>query len=142
MSLMIRERRANPENYGGQRTAGQILYLVLHYTGNDGDTAAVCMLGGSGVISVAANVLPREMHQLTEACRRNDYALAGQLQLKLRRLIEVLFCEVNPIPVKTAMHLMGYCEEILRLPLCQMSPEHRAVLAETLEAYGVECKVS
>ena len=109
------------------------------WSGNDEDTAAVCMLGGSGVISVAANVLPREMHELTEACRQNDYARAGQLQLKLRRLIEALFCEVNPIPVKTALHLMGYCQEILRLPLCRMSPEHRAALAEVLGEYGVSC---
>jgi len=107
------------------------------WSGNDEDTAAVCMLGGSGVISVAANVLPREMHELTEACRRNDYAEAGRLQLKLRRLIEVLFCEVNPIPVKTAMYLMGYCEEILRLPLYKMSHEHREVLEKTLKEYGV-----
>ena len=111
------------------------------WSGNDDDTAAVCMLGGSGVISVAANVLPREMHELTEACRRNDYAEAGRLQLKLRKLIEVLFCEVNPIPVKTAVHLMGYCEEILRLPLCTISPEHRAVLVDTLKEYRVELSV-
>ena len=111
------------------------------WSGNDDDTAAVCMLGGSGVIRVAANVLPREMHELTEACRRNDYAEAGRLQLKLRKLIEVLFCEVNPIPVKTAVHLMGYCEEILRLPLCTISPEHRAVLVDTLKEYRVELSV-
>jgi len=107
------------------------------WSGNDEDTAAVCMLGGSGVISVAANVVPREMHELTEACQRNDYAEAGRMQLRLRALIEALFCEVNPIPVKTALHMMGYCEEILRLPLCQISADHRRLLRETLERYKV-----
>ena len=98
------------------------------WSGNDEDTAAVCLLGGKGVISVAANVVPREMHELTAACLQGDFVEAGQMQLKLRRLIAALFCEVNPIPVKTALHLMGYCQDILRLPLCPLSPAHRLLL--------------
>ena len=107
------------------------------WSGNDEDTAAVCLLGGKGVISVAANVVPREMHELTAACLRGDFVEAGQMQLKLRRLIAALFCEVNPIPVKTALHLMGYCQDILRLPLCPLSPAHRLLLEETLAEYGL-----
>ena len=107
------------------------------WSGNDEDTAAVCLLGGKGVISVAANVAPREMHELTAACLRGDFVEAGQMQLKLRRLIAALFCEVNPIPVKTALHLMGYCQDILRLPLCPLSPAHRLLLEETLAEYGL-----
>ena len=107
------------------------------WSGNDEDTAAMCLLGGKGVISVAANVVPREMHELTAACLRGDFVEAGQMQLKLRRLIAALFCEVNPIPVKTALHLMGYCQDILRLPLCPLSPAHRLLLEETLAEYGL-----
>ena len=107
------------------------------WSGNDEDTSAVCLLGGKGVISVAANVVPREMHELTAACLRGDFVEAGQMQLKLRRLIAALFCEVNPIPVKTALHLMGYCQDILRLPLCPLSPAHRLLLEETLAEYGL-----
>ena len=107
------------------------------WSGNDEDTAAVCLLGGKGVISVAANVVPREMHELTAACLRGDFVEAGQMQLKLRRLIAALFCEVNPIPVKTALHLMGYCQDILRLPLCPLSPAHRLLLEETLAEHGL-----
>ncbi len=107
------------------------------WSGNDEDTAAICMLGGSGVISVAANLIPKEMHELTAACRRNDFAAAGRMQLRIRKLCEVLFCEVNPIPVKTALYLMGYCENILRLPLCEMSAPNRLRLQETLKEYGL-----
>ena len=123
-SLIQKTRELCPEDF----------YL---WSGNDEDTAAVCLLGGRGVISVAANVVPRAMHELTAACLRGDFVQAGEMQLKLRRLIEVLFREVNPIPVKTALSLMGYCQDILRLPLCALSPAHRLELEETLAEYGL-----
>lgn len=88
------------------------------WSGNDDETAAVCMLGGVGVISVVANVLPAEMHRLTALCLANDFAAAGKLQLRLKPLCDALFCEVNPIPVKTALNLMGLEAGDLRLPLC------------------------
>lgn len=88
------------------------------WSGNDDETAAICMLGGVGVISVVANVLPAQMHELTSLCLANDYAAAGRLQLKLKPLCDALFCEVNPIPVKTALNLMGLDAGELRLPLC------------------------
>ena len=88
------------------------------WSGNDDETAAICMLGGSGVISVVANVLPAEMHRLTALCLADDFSAAGRLQLKLKPLCDALFCEVNPIPVKTALNLMGLEAGELRLPLC------------------------
>ena len=88
------------------------------WSGNDDETAAICMLGGVGVISVVANVLPAQMHELTSLCLANDFAAAGRLQLKLKPLCDALFCEVNPIPVKTALNLMGLDAGELRLPLC------------------------
>ena len=89
------------------------------WSGNDDETAAICMLGGSGVISVVANILPAEMHRLTELCLTNDYAAAGKLQLELKEFCDAMFCDVNPIPVKTALNLLGWEVGPLRLPLCE-----------------------
>ena len=105
------------------------------WSGNDEDTAAVCLLGGKGVISVAANVVPKEMHELTQACLSNDFRRAGLLQLELYRLCRALFSQVNPIPVKTALAMMGYCQEVFRLPLCPMDPVQRQALWDTLKSY-------
>ena len=107
------------------------------WSGNDDETAPIMLLGGKGVISVAANVAPREMHELTDACLRGDFFSAGKQQLHLRRLCEALFWEVNPIPVKTALGMMGYCQEIFRLPLCEMEAENRPRLRAVLESYGL-----
>lgn len=105
------------------------------WSGNDDETAPIMLFGGKGVISVAANVAPREMHELTEACLSGDFASAGRMQLRLRKLCEALFWEVNPIPAKTALSLMGYCQEIFRLPLCEMEPENREKLKTVLTEY-------
>ena len=107
------------------------------WSGNDDETAAICLLGGRGVISVAANVVPDRMHQLVQLCLADDFAAAGKLQLDLKELCDTLFCEVNPIPVKTALELMGLCGGTLRLPLCEPSEEHRERIRKTLVRYGL-----
>ena len=107
------------------------------WSGNDDETAAICLLGGRGVISVAANVVPDRMHQLVRLCLANDFAAAANLQLDLKELCDTLFCEVNPIPVKTALELMGMCGGTLRLPLCEPSEEHRERIRKTLVRYGL-----
>lgn len=107
------------------------------WSGNDDETAAICLLGGVGVISVVANVLPGEMHQLTELCRQDRFREAGALQQKLRKLTDALFCEVNPIPVKTALQLMGWEVGPLRLPLCPMGESHLLQLKEALEEWAL-----
>ncbi len=107
------------------------------WSGNDDETAPIMLLGGSGVISVAANVVPQEMHQLTASCLSGDFVSAGKLQLRLRKLCEALFWEVNPIPVKTAMSMMGFCQERFRLPMCEMEEENRARLRTVLAEYGL-----
>ena len=107
------------------------------WSGNDDETAPIMLLGGKGVISVAANVAPERMHDLTHACLAGDFVSAGRMQLELRALCEALFWEVNPIPVKTALALMGMCEEVFRLPLCEMEPENRDRLAAVLRKYGL-----
>ena len=107
------------------------------WSGNDDETAPIMLLGGSGVISVAANVVPQEMHQLTASCLSGDFVSAGKLQLRLRKLCEALFWEVNPIPVKTALAMMGFCQERFRLPMCEMEEANRARLRAVLAEYGL-----
>ena len=107
------------------------------WSGNDEDTTAIMALGGRGVISVAANIIPREMHALCELCFDNDFSAAGELQLRMSELLRALFCEVNPIPVKAAMEELALCVGELRLPLCEISPENRARLKAAMERFGV-----
>ena len=107
------------------------------WSGNDDETAAICMLGGRGVISGVANVLPAQMHRLTELCLANDYAAAGKLQLELKDFCDAMFCDVNPIPVKTALNLMGWEAGPLRLPLCEPDEAVTARIRRALERYGL-----
>lgn len=107
------------------------------WSGNDEDTTAIMALGGRGVISVAANIVPREMHELTELCLHDEFTAAGALQLRMTDLIRALFCEVNPIPVKAAMEELALCSGELRLPLCEISPENRTKLKAAMERFGV-----
>ena len=138
---------AKHPNIAGVKEAGGDLALVQKtrelcpedfyiWSGNDDETAPIMLFGGKGVISVAANVMPREMHELTAACLRGDFTAAGRMQLKLRKLCEALFWEVNPIPVKTALAMMGYCQEVFRSPMCEMEPENRERLRGVLAEYG------
>lgn len=105
------------------------------WSGNDDETVPVCALGGVGVISVAANLIPAVMHRMVRLCLDNDFKAAGALQLEWKGLCDALFCEVNPIPVKTALNLMGKNAGALRLPLCEPSREHLELLRSTLERY-------
>lgn len=102
------------------------------WSGNDDQTAAVMALGGAGVISVLSNILPVETQALAQAALDGDFDTAADLQIKLLPLIELLFCEVNPIPVKAAMKLLGYdCGEC-RLPLTSLSQKNLNKLKELL----------
>ena len=107
------------------------------WSGNDGSTTAIMALGGKGVISVAANIVPHELHELTQLCLENRFLEAGSLQLQLNALIRALFCEVNPIPVKAAMARLGLCSGELRLPLCGISAPHMEQLAHAMEDFSV-----
>ena len=107
------------------------------WSGNDEDTAAVMALGGAGVISTAANLIPSEMRELTRLALSGSLHKAGVLQLRMTDLIRALFCEVNPIPIKTALARLGLCSGELRLPLCEMSAANRERLFAAMDAYGV-----
>ena len=107
------------------------------WSGNDDETVPICALGGVGVISVAANVLPAEMHTLARLCMDNDFAEAGKLQLYLKDFCDAMFCEVNPIPVKKALNLMGKEVGALRAPLTEMEEENAAKLEKAMKEYGI-----
>ena len=107
------------------------------YSGNDDQIVPMMALGAKGVISVLSNLMPRETHDMCERFLKGDVAEARRLQLELLPLVNALFCEVNPIPVKAAMHAMGYCENYLRLPLTPMEAEHEAQLLALMREQGL-----
>ena len=103
------------------------------WSGNDDMIAPIVALGGQGVISVLSNVAPEETRYLTEAALAGDFDTASALQCELMELIGLLFCEVNPIPVKEALRLTGYDCGLCRLPLTAMTPDNQKKLAEYLK---------
>lgn len=107
------------------------------YSGNDDQIVPLLACGGKGVISVLSNVLPRETVQLCRRYFAGDITGAMELQTKYLPLLQALFCEVNPIPVKAAMAAMGCCENAPRLPLVPMEECHRAVLLDRLRDAGL-----
>ena len=94
------------------------------YSGNDDQIVPICSLGGIGVISVLSNVAPLDTHNIVQYCLMNRYDKARQLQHKALDLVNALFCEVNPIPVKAALQMQGFAVGNPRLPLTEMEPEH------------------
>ena len=96
------------------------------WSGNDDMTVPIISLGGKGVISVLSNILPMETVTMTNAALTGDYATAATMQCKLQPLTDLLFCEVNPIPVKAAMKKIGFDCGDCRLPLCRLSAENQA----------------
>lgn len=104
------------------------------WSGNDDQSVPVMSLGGAGVISVLSNVLPKETQAMTQAALDGDFDTAAALQIRLLPLIEALFCEVNPIPVKAAMELIGFDCGGCRLPLTSMSAENRIHLKKVLSS--------
>lgn len=106
------------------------------YSGNDDQIVPLCSLGGVGVISVLSNVAPRKTHELTAACLGGDYARAAKLQIEALPLCRELFSEVNPIPVKAALNLMGWKVGLPRLPLTELEDAHKLSLEAALRAYG------
>ena len=107
------------------------------YSGNDDITVPLMSIGGSGVISVYANVMPRMCHEIVADYLGGNQARAVENHLKYLKLMNDLFIEVNPIPVKAAMNLMGLNVGPMRLPLCEMSPEHTETLRNTLREAGL-----
>lgn len=107
------------------------------YSGNDDQIVPVLSLGGKGVISVLSNILPKETSQMCHAYFRGETETSMKMQLEYLELIDALFCEVNPIPVKAATAKMGYGEDVLRLPLTSMEDAHREKLFALMKKAGL-----
>ncbi|MBQ8529248.1 MAG: 4-hydroxy-tetrahydrodipicolinate synthase [Clostridia bacterium] len=107
------------------------------YSGNDDQILPILSLGGKGVISVLSNLMPHETSKMVKDYLKGDALASREAQLRLIPLINALFCEVNPIPVKAAMAAMGYCENYLRLPLTTMEPDHEATLLSLMRDEGL-----
>ena len=107
------------------------------YSGNDDQIVPILSMGGMGCISVLSNLLPRETCEITRRYFAGDVAGAAELQMRYVPLIQALFCEVNPIPAKAAMAAMGYCEDVLRLPLTPMESANRERLLACMRREGL-----
>lgn len=115
--------------------AGEKLEL---YSGNDDQVLPVLSLGGLGVISVLSNVAPKQTHDMVMKFLEGDIKEAAKLQIEAIPLVNALFCEVNPIPVKTAMNMMGMEVGPLRMPLCEMEESNKEILKKAMVDYGLK----
>jgi 4-hydroxy-tetrahydrodipicolinate synthase len=130
------------EATGNVAQAAKTMYLTDGgldlYSGEDAIVVPLLSLGASGVISVWSNVAPHDVHQMCEDYFNGDVKAAMDMQLKAQPLVEALFCEVNPIPVKAALNLMGKEVGSLRSPLTEMTSYGKAKLAEAMKNYGLK----
>ena len=106
------------------------------YSGNDDQVVPLMSLGGIGVISVLANVAPRETHDMTQYCLAGDFAKAAENQIRALPLIKAPFCQVNPIPVKAALNMQGFQVGKPRLPLTEMEAAHQEILRKAMKEFG------
>ena len=110
------------------------------YSGNDDQIVPILSLGGKGVISVLSNVAPKETHDIVAKFLDGDVAGSLELQLRAIPLVEKLFCQVNPMPVKAALNMLGWEVGPLRMPLSEMEEEHQKELKAAMDAFGVKAK--
>lgn len=137
----------HPMIYGVKEANGDISALaksiaiagdkLTFYSGNDDQITSFMSLGAKGVISVLSNVCPRETHEITQAALDGDFKKSAELQLKYLELCNKLFSDVNPVPVKAAMNMMGWKAGECRLPLANMSADKEKALEECLRTYGL-----
>ncbi|MBR1384492.1 MAG: 4-hydroxy-tetrahydrodipicolinate synthase [Ruminococcus sp.] len=107
------------------------------YSGNDDQILPIMALGAKGVISVLSNVMPFETHEIAALCLENDYVQAREKMFKVQQLAKDLFCDVNPIPVKHALNVMGFNAGPCRMPLCEMSVANKEKLETTMRKVGL-----
>ncbi len=107
------------------------------YSGDDDQIVPIMSVGGLGVISVLSNVAPQQTHEICAKCLEGDYETARHLQFKAFPLVKALFSEVNPIPVKTALKLIGFEPGPLRLPLTELEPQNQELLKNEMKKYGL-----
>lgn len=107
------------------------------YSGNDDINVPLMSIGAAGAISVLANIAPKETHDMCKYCLDGNFKEAAKLQLKYLNLIKALFCEVNPIPVKAALKLMGFDTGLLRMPLTEIEDNHLDILKAEMQKCGI-----
>ena len=107
------------------------------YSGNDDQIVPLLSLGGKGVISVLSNIAPQQTHDMVQKFFDGDVAGAAKMQLDAMNLVNALFCEVNPIPVKKAVELMGLAGGPVRLPMAEIEPQNAERLAGAMREYGL-----
>ena len=105
------------------------------YIGNDDMISPACAVGCSGVISVLANILPSFTHKMTIEGVKGDNKLCLEMQNEVMELAQKLFCDINPIPVKTVMSLLGMCRDFCRLPLCETNESNKSILKDVIKKY-------
>jgi 4-hydroxy-tetrahydrodipicolinate synthase len=133
--VAVKEASGNLEQMSRIKAlCGQDFLLI---SGDDGLTLPVLSIGGTGIISVVSNIVPRDVSDMVSAFEKGDIKKAQGLHFKLLPLVKAIFIETNPIPVKTALGLMGMCGPDLRLPMCAMSPENLEKLKKALRDYGL-----
>lgn len=148
MTIPVYRELAKHENIVATKEASGNLSLIAQiadevgdsldiYSGNDDQVLPILSLGGKGVISVFSNLLPKEMHDLCQSFFDGDVATSRKLQLDYLKLMNSLFIEVNPIPVKTACKIMGLCSDEMRLPLCEMEEANREKLISVMKEYSL-----
>ncbi len=130
------------EATGNMAQASQTMYLtdgkLDMYSGEDGLVVPLLAIGAIGVISVWSNVAPEKVHKMCDSFFKGDLKTAQRLQREALPLVNALFSEVNPIPVKTAMNMMGLAVGPLRSPMCEMGAENAEKLAKVMREYGIE----
>lgn len=110
------------------------------YSGNDDMTVPIMALGGKGVISVLANIMPFEMHMMCQHFFDGEIAKSKDMQLELLKIMNAMFMDVNPMPVKTAMAMLGLCGENFRLPMTRLDETKREKLREIMESYFIQLR--
>ena len=144
---VVAELSKHPNICGIKEASGSITYAAriaryvnddfAMYSGNDDMITSMLSLGASGVISVLANVVPKQAHDIVASWHAGDVKASRDGQLKYLDLVQALFSEVNPIPVKAAMNMMGMQVGGYRYPLCEMMPDTYARLRKVMEDYGL-----
>jgi 4-hydroxy-tetrahydrodipicolinate synthase len=131
----VKEASGNLEQMKKIRELCPKEFLLI--SGDDALTHPVLAMGGVGIISVASNIIPGDVAELVRAFSGGDKDKAQSLNKKMLPLIEALFIETNPVPVKTAAGLMGLCSPVMRLPMCEMEEANLTKLKNALKAYGL-----
>ena len=144
---VVSELAQHPHICGIKEASGNIAQVVeiarflsedfAMYSGNDESTVPLMSVGALGVITTTGNVIPKDMHQMTQAWLRGNVKEACRMQLSMKPLIDAMFCEVNPIPVKAALNIMGKIQREYRLPLCDPSNQSLFRIMCALRDYGI-----